>query len=729
MMDKKIGNGFSSAQRISGTKIVSGDSTLEKRFSSPSANVPASVVDSVVDSTTRRSSARLRNTTERPNYRVHEDENEEENISADFNSDRTSYLDARKEIPGKGNSKIYLHSNGDSYLQKTSGRKDSRTYSEICSMGISDFVIAAASSVDALVGHSDAHQVGKWLNNSMREANAGVDVAHERVKETLKTFNEYCRQFAQDEEYKEKKLQNNANNDVARVKRKRVDSSEHQDKGSKGPDLKALSKMFENNALMYPEKRFGHLPGIDVGYRFHSRVEMVVLGFHGNWLHGIDYMEQPQGKMEKYKGLLFPLAVAIVLSDECEENLCYSEYTIWKDNGERGVVGQRVSHDNMALKNNLEQSIPVRVARGHKSDISSHDKVFTYVGLYEVVQCSILKTISGDLVYKYHLRRLEGQTMLHTKKVSPIEEPKVDISSRLTGLVCMDISGGQEEVCIPAFNAVDDTPFPPPGFTYSKNMQIAKNVDLPVKADGCGCKGLCTHPKACACARLNGSKFPYVRQGGGRLCKAKDVVFECGPSCGCGPNCLNRVSQRGIRYHLEVFRTHNRGWAVRTRDFIPSGAPICEYIGILRRTDEADKEDDENDYIFEIDCLHTIMGVDGREKRLGSVPECIRRDLEKIDDTVLQSTPEFCIDASTVGNITRFINHSCDPNLFVQCVLSAHFDLRLARIVLFASDDIAPFQEITYDYGYALDSVVDLNGKIKVQPCYCGAESCRKRLY
>lgn len=37
-----------------------------------------------------------------------------------------------------------------------------------------------------------------------------------------------------------------------------------------------------------------------------------------------------------------------------------------------------------------------------------------------------------------------------------------------------------------------------------------------------------------------------------RLVEAKDVVFECGPNCGCGPGCVNRTSQRGLRYRLEV---------------------------------------------------------------------------------------------------------------------------------------------------------------------------------
>ena len=37
-----------------------------------------------------------------------------------------------------------------------------------------------------------------------------------------------------------------------------------------------------------------------------------------------------------------------------------------------------------------------------------------------------------------------------------------------------------------------------------------------------------------------------------RLIEARAVVFECGPGCGCGPGCVNRTSQRGIKHRLGV---------------------------------------------------------------------------------------------------------------------------------------------------------------------------------
>lgn len=65
-------------------------------------------------------------------------------------------------------------------------------------------------------------------------------------------------------------------------------------------------------------------------------------------------------------------------------------------------------------------------------------------------------------------------------------------------------------------------------------------------------------------------------------------------------------------YSLQVYRTKEKGWAVRSSEFIPSGAPVCEYVGILRKNDELE-DISENDYIFEIDCWHTMKGIGGRE--------------------------------------------------------------------------------------------------------------------
>ncbi|KAL5552593.1 hypothetical protein UlMin_039994 [Ulmus minor] len=540
-----------------------------------------------------------------------------------------------------------------------------------------------------------------------------------RVKETLRIFNSHYLQFVQEEE--------------KRCKQKKNGNSAVEKRPSKRPDLKAVSKMLKNKETLNLEKTFGNVPGIEVGHQFFSRAEMVAVGFHGHWLKGIDYMGNSYAK-NNYKGYTFPLAVAIVLSGQYEDDVDKSEEVVYTGQGGNDLLGNKrqikdqvMACGNLALKNNMEHGIPVRVVRGHKCTNSYSKKVYTYDGLYQVVDNWAEKGVAGFTVFKYRLKRLPGQPQLVTNQVLFSRLRGSKALSEISGLVCRDICKGQETICIPATNVVDNPPVAPDGFTYIKSVKVASNVKIPPSAPGCKCKGKCNNPQTCACAQRNGDDFPYVSQDGGRLIEAKDVVFECGPNCGCGPECVNRTSQRGLKYRLEVFRTPAKGWGVRSWDYIPSGAPVCEYVGVLKKSDELDNVS-ENDYIFEVDCWQTINGIGGRERRMGDVT-LPSNNVSKRDAKILNSTPEFSIDAGTFGNISRFINHSCDPNLFVQCVLSSHHDIKLARVVLFAADNIPPLQELTYDYGYELNSVIGPNGKLKKMACHCGAAICRKRLY
>ncbi|KAM6589787.1 hypothetical protein CsatA_012392 [Cannabis sativa] len=529
-----------------------------------------------------------------------------------------------------------------------------------------------------------------------------------RVKESLRLFNLLHLQFVQEEETRCKKEQNDG---------------EPQGNVRRRPDLKVISEMFKKRTLK-PERTFGHIPGIEVGRQFFSRSEMVVVGLHGHWLRGIDYMGDSNGQ-DKFKNYIFPLALAIVLSGQYEDDVDESEEVVYTGEGGNDLLGkkrqikdQELKHGNLALKNNMEQSIPVRVVRGHKCQASYSNKV---------VQFWAEKGTAGFTVYKYRLKRFSNQPELITNQVHFIGGRDHKAQSVIPGLVCKDISNGQESKPIPVTNVIDDPPSAPEGFTYIKSIQVADNIKVPSNGPGCNCKEKCTNPKTCSCARLNNNDFPYVSQDGGRLVEPMDVVFECGPQCQCGPKCVNRTSMRELKHRLEVYRTPKKGWAVRSWDYILPGSPVCEYVGVIRRSDELDNVS-ENDYIFEIDGWQTINEMEGRERRLRdvSLPQnhTVRRK-----GKISECAPEFSIDAGSFGNVARFINHSCEPNLFVQCVLNSHHDLRLARVVLFAADSIPPMQELTYDYGYILDSVVGPNGKIKKSPCYCGEPDCRKRLY
>ncbi|NXM86835.1 SETB1 methyltransferase, partial [Oenanthe oenanthe] len=83
----------------------------------------------------------------------------------------------------------------------------------------------------------------------------------------------------------------------------------------------------------------------------------------------------------------------------------------------------------------------------------------------------------------------------------------------------------------------------------------------------------------------------------------------------------------------------------------------------------------------------------------------------------------YIIDAKLEGNLGRYLNHSCTPNLFVQNVFVDTHDLRFPWVAFFASKRIRAGTELTWDYNYEVGSV---EGKELL--CCCGAIDCRGRL-
>lgn len=59
-----------------------------------------------------------------------------------------------------------------------------------------------------------------------------------------------------------------------------------------------------------------------------------------------------------------------------------------------------------------------------------------------------------------------------------------------------------------------------------------------------------------------------------------------------------------------------------------------------------------------------------------------------------QESDTYCIDAARYGNVSRFINHLCDPNLIPVKVFIDHQDLRFPRMCFFASRDIKAYDEL-----------------------------------
>ncbi|KAL7167051.1 hypothetical protein ACSBR2_037672 [Camellia fascicularis] len=204
------------------------------------------------------------------------------------------------------------------------------------------------------------------------------------------------------------------------------------------------------------------------------------------------------------------------------------------------------------------------------------------------------------------------------------------------------------------------------------------------------------------------------------IVEAKPLVYECGASCKCPPSCYNKVSQHGMKIQLEIFKTKSRGWGVRSLTSIPSGSFICEYIGELLEDKEAEKRQND-EYLFDIGHNFSDCSLIGGLLTLKPVVQL--SSSEVVEDE------RFTIDAAQCGNVGRFINHSCSPNLYAQNVLYDHEDKSKPHIMLFAAENIPPLKEPTYPYNYFVDQVRDSNGNIKMKGCYCGVAECTDRMY
>ena len=63
--------------------------------------------------------------------------------------------------------------------------------------------------------------------------------------------------------------------------------------------------------------------------------------------------------------------------------------------------------------------------------------------------------------------------------------------------------------------------------------------------------------------------------------------------------------------------------------------------------------------------------------------------------TLFLGRREMMIDGETMGNFTRFINHSAKPNLELESVFISPF----TRMIFTAKRKIEPFEQLTFDYG------------------------------
>ncbi|KAJ8352801.1 hypothetical protein SKAU_G00242770 [Synaphobranchus kaupii] len=83
----------------------------------------------------------------------------------------------------------------------------------------------------------------------------------------------------------------------------------------------------------------------------------------------------------------------------------------------------------------------------------------------------------------------------------------------------------------------------------------------------------------------------------------------------------------------------------------------------------------------------------------------------------------YYLDATEEGNVGRFLNHSCCPNLFVQNVFMDSHHRDFPTVAFFTSRPVPAGTELTWNYSYDPGSVPE-----QEVPCQCGCDKCQGSL-
>ncbi|CAL9096388.1 unnamed protein product [Musa textilis] len=473
------------------------------------------------------------------------------------------------------------------------------------------------------------------------------------------------------------------------------------------PDLKAGTIMMSSDLRANMVKRIGQVPGVAVGDIFYFRIEMCLVGLHGQSVAGIDYMTARFGNEDD------PVALGVVSAgvyDNEEDNV---DVLIYSGQGSSSKDDQKLERGNLALEKSLHRANEIRVIRSAKDPFVLNGKIYIYDGLYKIHESWVEKGKSGFNTFKYKFLREPGQPDgIAVWKM--IERWKQNPSSR-GNVILPDLSSGIENTPVCLVNDVDDNRGPR-YFAYSTTVSYSKPITSSRPLHSCMCNSLCMPGDSnCSCLHQNGGFLPYSPNG--ILISCKPLIYECSVSCQCPTNCRNRVTQRGVQLHFEVFRTRDHGWGLRCWDAIRAGTFICEYVGEVTESIQGVEYDDENDYIFQP--RHADQGF-----KWNYVPELLGEP-SRVDLSETSKPLSFIIHSKNMGNISRFMNHSCSPNVFWQPVVHDHGDDGFPHIMFFATKHIPPMTELTYDYGPSSADMGDYVQSRRTKECFCGSVKCR----
>ena len=174
-------------------------------------------------------------------------------------------------------------------------------------------------------------------------------------------------------------------------------------------------------------------------------------------------------------------------------------------------------------------------------------------------------------------------------------------------------------------------------------------------------------------------------------CFNRMLLIECSgdgksSNCNVGGDCGNRALGKRQFAKCKPKRERGKGWGLITVEAIPKGKLVLEYVG----------------EVIEEAVMEKRM-VDWNKEHPNDPNFC-----------VMALTGGWYIDARQYANMSRFINHSCDPN----CSLVSVNVKGYKRNGIYSKRDIAAGEFLSYDYQF------DTKQGDRFL-CRCGAKKCR----
>ncbi|KAF9531346.1 hypothetical protein CPB83DRAFT_848886 [Crepidotus variabilis] len=296
-------------------------------------------------------------------------------------------------------------------------------------------------------------------------------------------------------------------------------------------------------------------------------------------------------------------------------------------------------------------------------------------------------------------------TIVSRRKRPRLSSPLLDFNDRRKNLAkeWSNIAVKNGAAPLSFTNTVDAEALPdlPENFQYiESHYEFDQNISKPDSGflESCDCIS-CDDPSVCKCQENRFDNGQYLQA---YTPEFHGEVVECNQSCKCyqSGKCRNRVAQQPRVIPIDIFKTSDhRGWGARSFVDVDKGKILALYTGQIMSRKKA-RNLRHRSYVYDL------------------------------DDPEVKILHSYSVDSRCCGNWTRFLNHSCIPNLsislFVHDVPPA---CGMPFIAFVANQHIPAGTEFTIEYDpcasadYHEGKHTGVKGKKR--NCLCGCEGCR----